>query len=57
MPARWESLLRGLELLREEREAAGPGACDVVLCMVLMRSNFEELPGFVELAHRHGARA
>ncbi|MCC6409177.1 MAG: radical SAM protein [Planctomycetes bacterium] len=56
--SRWSRLLAGLERLAELRRRAAPGtACHWSLCFVLMRSNVDELPAFVELAHHLGADA
>jgi radical SAM protein with 4Fe4S-binding SPASM domain len=56
--ARWTSLRRGLELLQRKRaELGAQNRCHLSLTFVLMRSNVDELPDFVELAHAVGADA
>lgn len=54
--SRWKRLCAGLERLAALRQAAaGGGVSRVTFCFVLMRSNVDELPAFVEFAARFGA--
>ncbi|MCK6446437.1 MAG: radical SAM protein [Planctomycetes bacterium] len=54
--SRWKRLCAGLERLSELRRSAPFGRTSrVAFCFVLMRSNVDELPAFVELAARFGA--
>ena len=56
--ARWERIRRGIEVLNSNRAASDPrGRCHLTLSFVLMRSNVQELPAFVELAREVGADA
>lgn len=56
--ARWSALRRGLDLLRRKRVELGTEErCHVSLFFVLMRSNVDELPAFVDLARDVGANA
>ena len=52
--AKWESLLRNVDMLNEHRMRYAPeDRLHLSLCMVLMKSNVHELPAYVELAREH----
>lgn len=53
-PARWDRFLKSLDLIVEARRNAANRAFFPHLQVVVQRDNIDELPGFVELAARHG---
>ena len=54
--SKWTSLMTNLERLGRQRRALSPeDRAHLTLCFVLMKSNVEEFPEFVELAARVGA--
>lgn len=49
---RWETLMESLQLLKKLKEEGK--FSDVVINMIVMRSNYKEIPLFVEMARRFG---
>jgi MoaA/NifB/PqqE/SkfB family radical SAM enzyme len=52
LQAKWEKLLRGLDLLNEHR---GPDF-RLIIGVVMLKCNIHQLPDFVRFAHEHGAQ-
>lgn len=50
---RWEDLLKTLELVRQNRDKFG----SIMLNMTVMRSNYQEIPRFIDLAESCGFTA
>jgi MoaA/NifB/PqqE/SkfB family radical SAM enzyme len=53
-PGRWDRFLQSLENLKVARDEAGNVAFFPHLQVVVQRDNIDELPGFIELAHKYG---
>lgn len=56
-PAKWEAFLAKLDLIRRTKEAAASDFPRLSATAVLMRSNIEEMPQLVRLAHSKGVRS
>ena len=55
--AKWDRLLKNLELFNQQKAEKGGDLPRLSMVFVAMKSNIQELPEFVEFAHRHGAIA
>ena len=54
--SKWEHVLKNIQIMIDTRTRLNSARPDITMEFVLMRSNVEELPEFVRLAHRFGIK-